>query len=63
MSTSYSFDENTKKRLAKIRSKTGAASNTEVITNAVALLEMASKEINSTVDIKSSNSVKEVQIT
>ncbi len=63
MATSYNFDDNTQKRLAKIRNRTGAASNTEVIRNAVALLEMASREDEASITIKSASGVKEIIVT
>ena len=63
MATSYNFYENTKNRLAKLRKRTGAASNTEVIRNAVALLEMASREDEATIIIKSTSGTMEILVT
>lgn len=47
----YNFDKNTNTRLSKIKNNTGATSNTEVIRQAVALLEMASRVPNTEIHI------------
>jgi hypothetical protein len=63
MTTHLSFDEHTLSRIDRIRDRIGANSNVEVIRQAVALLETASRSKGSTLIIKTPTGSREVHIT
>lgn len=62
MPTSYNFDKHTLNRLAKLKERTGASSNTEVIRKAIALYEMVSREQESVFIIKSPTGEKQIMV-